>query len=399
MLSGKKVLLGVTGSIAAYKSTYLVRHLIKAGAEVKVILTPAARDFVSALTLATLSKNPVLWEYFDDEDESGQWHNHVDLGLWADLMIIAPATSNTLGKMNRGIADNFLLGVYMSAKCPVYFAPAMDRDMYAHPSTQNNISQLQEYGNHFIPSESGELASGLSGEGRMAEPENIIAFIESHLRSQAILNGKKVMITAGPTHEPIDPVRFIGNHSSGKTGIALAESAARKGAEVTLLLGPTHLKPTDPSVMVERFNSAKDLLKLAEKYFNTTDLAIFAAAVADYRVKDVADQKIKKDAKNLQLGLVKNHDVLQTLGAQKQKQVVIGFALETENGLENARKKLHKKNCDMIVLNQPGSDRGFAVDTNEVTLLLKSGESRQIDLRSKEDLADEILDFTSGNLL
>ncbi|WP_417602493.1 bifunctional phosphopantothenoylcysteine decarboxylase/phosphopantothenate--cysteine ligase CoaBC [Owenweeksia hongkongensis] len=400
MLSGKKVLLGVTGSIAAYKASFLVRLLIKAGAQVKVVLSPAARDFVTPLTLATLSKNPVLWEYFDAEDEQGKWNNHVDLGLWADLMVIAPATSDTLSKMASGLCDNFLMGVYMSAKCPVYFAPAMDLDMYRHPSTQANIKKLQDFGNRFIPSGDGELASGLVGEGRMAEPEEIIDFINQDLLNQAPLKGKTVLITAGPTHEPIDPVRFIGNHSSGKMGISLAETAAEMGAKVNLVLGPTPLRPTNADVNVIPVETAVQMHTESEILFSTTDISIMAAAVADYRPKNVADQKIKKAEGGLHIDLIKNPDILFDLGNKKSaKQVVVGFALETENGIENAIGKLHKKNCDLIVLNSPSSNTGFGKDTNEVTLINRKEEQITLGLKSKQDIAKDILLHITDNLL
>lgn len=390
MLSGKKVLLGVTGSIAAYKASFLVRLLIKAGAEVKVVLSPAARDFVTPLTLATLSKNPVLWEYFDKEDDQGQWNNHVDLGLWADMLIIAPATADTLSKMVAGHCDNLLMGVYLSAKCPVYFAPAMDLDMYRHPSTIENIEKLKSYGNHFIPSGNGELASGLVGEGRMAEPEEIVAFIENHLADNSPLNGKRVLISAGPTYEAIDPVRFIGNHSSGKMGIAIANAAAELGAEVILVLGPSSLRPKE-GVEVIPVQSASEMYEACIQRFENVDIAIMAAAVSDYRPKNVADQKIKKSEDTLTIKLVKNPDILFNLGQAKKHQVLVGFALETENVVENAIGKLHKKNCDLIVLNSPGETSGFGKDTNEVTLINRKEEQLKLGLKSKEDIAQDIL--------
>ena len=394
MLRGKKVLLGVTGSIAAYKSTFLVRLLVKAGAEVKVVLSPAARDFVTPLSLATLSKNPVLWEYFDADDEEGKWNNHVELGLWADLMLIAPATANTMAKMIAGEADNLLVGTYLSAKCPVYFAPAMDLDMYRHPSTQANIKTLQSYGNILIPAESGELASGLAGEGRLAEPENIITFLESHLRQQAPLSGKKFLINAGPTQEPIDPVRFIGNHSTGKMGIAIAEKAAAMGADVTLVLGPTSLYPGNPDIEVLRIQTAHELLEACLNAFDQVDVAILSAAVADYRPVRQSDNKIKKSGEALKLELVENPDVLMTLGKQKRNdQYLVGFALETNNGLVNAKEKLNKKNCDLIVLNKPGDQSGFGTDTNQVTLIDRSGNTQEIELKSKFEIAEDILRY------
>lgn len=390
MLSGKKVLLGVTGSIAAYKASFLVRLLIKAGAEVKVVLSPAARDFVTPLTLATLSKNPVLWEYFDKEDDQGQWNNHVDLGLWADMLIIAPATADTLSKMVAGHCDNLLMGVYLSAKCPVYFVPAMDLDMYRHPSTIENIEKLKSYGNHFIPSGNGELASGLVGEGRMAEPEEIVDFIENHLADNSPLHGKRVLISAGPTYEPIDPVRFIGNHSSGKMGIAIANAAAELGAEVTLVLGPSSLQPKE-GVEVIPVQSASEMYEACIQRFENADIAVMAAAVSDYRPKNVADQKIKKSEDTLTIELVKNPDILFNLGQAKKHQVLVGFALETENVVENAIGKLHKKNCDLIVLNSPGETSGFGKDTNEVTLINRKEEQLKLGLKSKEDIAQDIL--------
>ncbi len=394
MLRGKKVLLGVTGSIAAYKATYLVRLLVKAGAEVRVILSPAARDFVTPLSLATLSKNPVLWEYYDKEDPEGKWNNHVDLGLWADLMIIAPVTANSMGKMVSGKADNLLLGAYLSAKCPVYFAPGMDLDMYRHDSTQNNIKKLQSFGNILIPAETGELASGLSGEGRMAEPEHIITFVEDHMKEQAPLHGIKVLINAGPTYEPIDPVRFIGNHSSGKMGIALAEVAAHLGAHVRLVLGPTHLRPENADIECINIQTATELLEICQEIFEEVDLAILSAAVADYRPATVADQKIKKSEDSLNLSLVKNPDILQSLGERKRDgQYLVGFALETNNAVDHALAKLNKKNCDLIVLNKPSENTGFKSDTNEVVLLDKSGHKTEIELKSKPEIAEDIFNY------
>jgi phosphopantothenoylcysteine decarboxylase/phosphopantothenate--cysteine ligase len=395
MLSGKKILLGVTGSIAAYKSTYLVRLLIKAGAEVKVILSPAARDFVTPLSLSTLSKNPVLWEYFDAEDEEGKWNHHVNLALWADLMIIAPATANTLSKMAHGQSDNFLMGVYMSAKCPVYFAPAMDLDMHKHAGTQANIKKLVSFGHMHIPSEKGELASGLSGEGRMSEPENIVTFLQEHLTAQAPLQGKKLLINAGPTYEAIDPVRFIGNHSSGKMGYALTQAALSLGAEVHLVIGPNHLDiETHEHLRVSHVRSAQDMLEQCTAAFEDVDIAILSAAVADYRPAEAATHKIKKSSEKLQIDLVKTPDVLWNLGQQKKAQVLVGFALETQNAEENARKKLHKKNCDLIVLNMPNEKgTGFGHNTNAVTLIDKDGSTHPLTLKSKQEIAHEIFQY------
>lgn len=392
MLGGKKVLLGVTGSIAAYKASFLVRLLIKKGAEVKVILTPSARAFVTPLTLSTLSQNPVLWEYFDPQDEEGKWNNHVDLALWADLMIIAPASSNTLSKMVNGTCDNLLLGAYMSAKSPVYFAPAMDLDMYKHPSTKENIAKLQNFGNRFIPSGEGELASGLEGEGRMAEPEEIIAFIEKDIRRGLPLTGKKVLINAGPTYEPIDPVRFIGNHSSGKMGVALAEKAAEMGANVHLVLGPNAVQPKNKDIEVTQINTALEMQEACSQAFQDADLAILAAAIADYRPATIVAEKIKKEGGPMHLDLVQNPDILAGLGKIKAPdQVLVGFALETNNGIENAIKKLHKKNCDLIVLNTPTETSGFGRDTNEVTLIDRNEKIVKLELKSKTEIAQEIL--------
>lgn len=395
MLSGKKVLLAITGSIAAYKTTFLTRLFIKAGAEVKIILSPAARDFVSPLTLSTLSKNPVLWEYFDSEDDEGKWNNHVELALWADLMIIAPATANTLSKMVSGASNNLLLGTYLSAKCPVYFAPAMDLDMYKHPSTQQNVKKLQEYGNHFIPSGSGELASGLEGEGRMAEPEEIMDYIEQSLQFNRPLSTKKVLINAGPTYEAIDPVRFIGNHSTGKMGVALAQVCQELGAKVTLVLGPSSVRPTSDAIEVINVVSAQDMNNACSKEFENADLAILSAAVADYRPSNPAEQKIKKSGENLTISLVETPDILFGLGKVKtDNQVLVGFALETNDAISNAIKKLHKKNCDLIVLNSPSEKgSGFGYDTNEVTLINRKEEKTKLDLKSKDEIANEILQY------
>ena len=344
ILSGKKVVLGVTAGIAAYKSAYIVRELIKRGAEVKVIMTPAARDFVTPLTLSTLSRNEVLSSFTDEEDENAQWNNHVELGLWADLILIAPATANTLSKMAHGTCDNLLLAVYLSAKCPVYYAPAMDLDMYKHPSTLKSFEQLNRFGNIQIPAGVGELASGLYGQGRMAEPAEIVDFVESDLLSSSPLYGKKVLITAGPTYEAIDPVRFIGNHSSGKMGFALARAAAAKGAKVQLVTGPTALELEHPSVRVTRVVDARQMFRECTEIYPEVDLAILSAAVADYRPADPAEQKIKKKSDQLSLSLVKNPDILAQLGQDKKHQILVGFALETENESEHAKAKIQKKN-------------------------------------------------------
>ncbi len=393
------MLLGVTGSIAAYKASFLVRLLIKNGAEVKVILTPSARAFVTPLTLATLSKNPVMWEYFDPKDEEGKWNNHVDLALWADLLIIAPATSNTISKMVNGTCDNLLMGVYMSAKCPVYFAPAMDLDMYKHPSTKANIEKLQQFGNHFIPSGDGELASGLEGEGRLAEPEEIIDFIENSIKAGLPLRGKKVLINAGPTYEPIDPVRFIGNHSTGKMGVALAEEAHKLGAEVKLILGPNSVLPNTTAIAVTRISTALEMQDACKVEFGDADIAILAAAIADYRPANPVTEKIKKAGNPLKIDLVENPDILAGLGkVRSENQILVGFALETNNGLENAVSKLHKKNCDLIVLNTPTAVSGFGSDTNEVTLIDRKENKIKLELKSKAHIAQEILHHIIHNL-
>ena len=372
MLSGKNILLGITGGIAAYKTTFLVRLLIKAGAKVKIILTESASSFVSPLTLATLSKNPVLTNFVQEDENSIDWNNHVELGLWADLMLVAPATANTLSKMANGTCDNLLLASYLSAKCPVFFAPAMDLDMYKHPSTKTSFEKLESFGNVMIPSTSGELASGLHGEGRMAEPEDILAFIQNHLSSGLPLGGKRVLITAGPTYEAIDPVRFVGNHSSGKMGYELAREAAALGAEVVLISGPSHLSMENEKVKLIKVVSADEMYDAAHSHFDNADIAITAAAVADYRPKTVAEQKIKKSENDLNIALVKNRDILFSLGEKKENQFLVGFALETENEVENAKKKLKKKNLDAIVLNSLNdAGAGFGKSTNKITFINK----------------------------
>ena len=320
VLSGKKIVLGISGGIAAYKTAHLVRLFIKAGAQIQVIMTPASKDFITPLTLSTLSKNPVHSSFYNEDDENAKWNNHVELGLWADLMLIAPATANTLSKMANGNCDNLLIATYLSAKCPVYFAPAMDLDMYKHPSTLSSFNLLHQFGNIMIPAESGELASGLSGEGRMAEPENIIAFLEADLERQLPLKGKKILITAGPTYEAIDPVRFIGNHSSGKMGFDIATCAANQGAEVILISGPSHLNVSDSRIKLIRVVSAQDMYEACHQYYNAVDVAICAAAVADYRPSHVADQKIKKTEDHFSIELEKTTDILASLGEIKKQQ-------------------------------------------------------------------------------
>jgi phosphopantothenoylcysteine decarboxylase/phosphopantothenate--cysteine ligase len=392
VLSGKKILLGISGGIAAYKTASLVRLFIKAGAHVQVIMTPASKDFVTPLTLSTLSKNPVHSSFYNQDDENEKWNNHVELALWADLMVIAPATANTLSKMTSGTCDNLLIAAYLSAKCPVYFAPAMDLDMYKHPSTIANFSSLTQFGNTIIPAESGELASGLSGEGRMAEPENIVTFIEDDLNSKLPLKGKKILITAGPTYEAIDPVRFIGNHSSGKMGFDIAISAANLGASVILVSGPTNCKVLNPLINVIPVVSAEEMYIACHQFYGDTDVAIAAAAVADYKPKNVSAQKIKKAADNFVIELEKTKDILASLGVQKKNQFLIGFALETENEIENAKLKIQKKNLDLIVLNSlQDQGAGFGKPTNKVTFIDKFFNIEPMELKSKEAVADDIL--------
>ena len=392
VLSGKKILLGVSGGIAAYKTANLVRLFIKAGAQVQVVMSPASLHFVTPLTLATLSKNPVYFTFYNEEEATGEWNNHVELGLWADLMLVAPATANTLSKMANGNCDNLLIATYLSAKCPVYFAPAMDLDMYKHPSTLDSFHKLKSFGNIIIPAESGELASGLSGEGRMAEPENIVAFLENDLLERLPLKGKKILITAGPTYEAIDPVRFIGNHSSGKMGFDIANEAANKGAEVILVSGPTHLNVQNSSIKLIRVTSAQDMYDACHEYYNNVDVAIAAAAVADYRPKNVADQKIKKNEATFSIELEKTKDILASLGEQKKKQFLIGFALETENEIEHAKQKIQKKNLDLIVLNSLNDKgAGFGLPTNKVTFISKDFIVEPKELKSKEEVAQDII--------
>ena len=392
VLSGKKIVLGVSGGIAAYKTANLVRLFIKAGANVQVIMTPASKDFVTPLTLSTLSKNPVHSSFFNEDDQEAQWNNHVEIALWADFMVIAPATANTLSKMVNGNCDNLLIATYLSAKCPIYFAPAMDLDMYKHPSTISSFNSLKSFGNTIIPAESGELASGLSGEGRMAEPENIVAFIEADLESKLPLKGKKILITAGPTYEAIDPVRFIGNHSSGKMGFDIANCAANLGAEVILVSGPTHLKTINKTINLVKVTSAQQMYDACHQYYNDSDVAIAAAAVADYRPKNVAHQKIKKNDADFTIELEKTKDILASLGEIKKNQFLIGFALETENEIENAKLKIQKKNLDLIVLNSLQDEgAGFGKPTNKVTFIDKDFRIQPMDLKSKEEVAVDII--------
>ena len=392
VLSGKKILLGISGGIAAYKTATLVRLFIKAGAHVQVIMTPASKDFITPLTLSTLSKNPVFSSFYNQDDENEKWNNHVELALWADLMIIAPATANTLSKMTNGSCDNLLMATYLSAKCPVYFAPAMDLDMYKHASTIANFTLLNQYGNIMIPAESGELASGLSGEGRMAEPEHIVAFIEDDLNRKLPLKGKKILITAGPTYEAIDPVRFVGNHSSGKMGFDIASSAASLGASVILISGPTHCKVSNSLINIIPVISAEEMYQACHQFYADVDVVIAAAAVADYKPKNVALQKIKKAADSFVIELEKTKDILTSLGLEKKNQFLIGFALETENEIENAKLKIQKKNLDLIVLNSLQDEgAGFGKATNKVTFIDKNFFVEEMELKSKEAVADDIL--------
>jgi phosphopantothenoylcysteine decarboxylase/phosphopantothenate--cysteine ligase len=392
VLSGKKIVLGISGGIAAYKTAALVRLFIKSGAQVKVVMTPAAKDFITPLTLSTLSKNPVHSTFYNEEDDNAEWNNHVELGLWADMILIAPATANTLSKMATGNCDNLLIAVYLSAKCPVYFAPAMDLDMYKHPSTVESFNSLRNFGNIMIPAESGQLASGLSGEGRMAEPENIIAFLEADLGGKLPLKGKKILITAGPTYEAIDPVRFIGNHSSGKMGYDIAQHAADLGASVILISGPTHLTVDHSNVKTIRVVSAAEMYEACHLYFNDVDVMIAAAAVADYRPKFPAAQKIKKKEADLNIELEKTKDILASLGEIKNEQFLIGFALETENEIEHAKEKIRKKNLDLIVLNSLNDEgAGFGKPTNKITFIDSSFDIEPMSLKSKEDVACDIL--------
>ncbi len=392
VLSGKKILLGISAGIAAYKTTFLVRLFIKAGAQVKVILTPSAKDFVTPLTLSTLSKNEVFSEFTNKENENAQWNNHVDLALWADLFVIAPATANTLSKMATGECDNLLLACYLSAKCPVYYAPAMDLDMYKHKATHQNFNVLATYGNIQIPANIGELASGLYGEGRMAEPDEIISFIENDIKSKLPLKEKTFLITAGPTHEPIDPVRFIGNHSSGKMGYAIAKAAAQLGAKVFLVSGPTALDNPHNNITLIKVTTAQEMSQECVRLFSSVDVAILSAAVADYRPKFVAQHKIKKENSALHIELEPTIDILNHLGTQKSKQLLVGFALETQDEVENAKKKLKKKNLDLIILNSLNDKgAGFQKNTNKITIINKNLEVKPFELKSKEEVSKDII--------
>jgi len=392
ILSGKKILLGITAGIAAYKSANLVRLFIKLGAEVKVIMTPASKDFITPLTLSTLSKNPVHSSFYDTENDNELCNNHVELGLWADYFLIAPTTANTLSKMANGTCDNLVLATYLSAKCPVYFAPAMDLDMYKHFSTKENIEKLQSFGNILIPATSGELASGLVGEGRMAEPEDIVSFIENDILSKLPLRDKKVLITAGPTYEAIDPVRFIGNHSSGKMGFEIAKEAANLGAEIFLISGPSNEQIKHSLIHRIDVITADEMYKAVHQFFPEVDIAILAAAVADYKPKNVATQKIKKKDATLSIELEPTKDILASLGEIKKSQFLVGFALETDNEIENAKSKLQRKNLDLIVLNSlQDKGAGFAANTNKITIIDKDLNSTDFDLKSKSAVAKDII--------
>ncbi|GET45693.1 bifunctional phosphopantothenoylcysteine decarboxylase/phosphopantothenate--cysteine ligase CoaBC [Capnocytophaga felis] len=382
------IILGITGGIAAYKMPHLVRLLVKKGHNVKIILTESAEEFVTPLTLATLSKNKVVSSFKTNDN---QWNNHVELALWADVILIAPATANTLAKMANGLCDNLLLATYFSAKAPIFVAPAMDLDMYAHPTVNENLNKLQSFGNQIIPAVYGELASGLIGQGRMAEPEDIINFIETNLSKNFPLKGKKVLITAGPTYEAIDPVRFIGNFSTGKMGIAIANEAVKQGAEVHLILGPSSETNIDRNIHLHRVVSASDMYEATVNQFETSDIAILSAAVADYTPKTKAPEKIKKKETSLTLELVSTIDILASLGKQKKQQLLIGFALETENESENAKTKLNKKNLDGIVLNSlKDKGAGFGTDTNKITFITQNSEV-SFPLKNKTEVAKDIL--------
>ena len=392
MLKGKHIILGITGSIAAYKAAYIIRAFVKKGAEVQVVITPAGKEFITPITLSALSSNPVISEFFSNRD--GSWHSHVDLGLWADAMLIAPATASTIGKMANGIADNMLVTTYLSCKAPVFIAPAMDLDMFAHPSTQQNLDRLRSFGNHIIEPAEGELASHLVGKGRMEEPDKIIAVLEEFFASRTVLEKKKIVITAGPTYEKIDPVRFIGNYSSGKMGFALAEACAQQGAEVILIAGPVSLTTTHPNIQRIDVESAEEMYQAAMTAFPEADAGILCAAVADYRPEIQADEKIKRESKGeMMLHLVPNKDIAASLGAIKREgQVLVGFALETNNEATNAESKLKRKNLDFIVLNSlRDAGAGFRCDTNKISIFDRQGETTGYPLKSKQGVAVDIV--------
>lgn len=398
-LKDKHIVLGITGSIAAYKAASLARLFVKEGAEVQIVITPSGKEFITPVTLSALTGKPVVCDFFGAND--GTWHSHVDLGLWADFMVIAPATAATMGKMANGIADNMLVTTYMSMKAPIFIAPAMDLDMFAHPSTTRNISLLQSYGNHIIEPASGELASHLIGKGRMEEPENIVAYIKDYFERQDSLSKKKILITAGPTYEKLDPVRFIGNYSSGKMGFALAEECAERGAEVVLIAGPVSLKTYHPNIRRIDVESAEQMYQAAINEFPDTDTAILCAAVADYRPIEQADNKIKrKEGSNLTLELIPNKDIAASLGkVKKEGQTLIGFALETNNEEQNAIDKIKKKNLDYIVLNSLNdSGAGFQHDTNKIAILDKTGNRQNFQLKNKKGVAKDIINNTLAQI-
>ncbi|NDW19626.1 bifunctional phosphopantothenoylcysteine decarboxylase/phosphopantothenate--cysteine ligase CoaBC [Dysgonomonas sp. 216] len=397
-LKGKHIVLGITGSIAAFKAASLTRLFIKAGAEVQIIMTPSGKEFITPVTMSALTGKPVVSEFFTAND--GTWHSHVDLGLWADAMVVAPATASTLGKMANGIADNMLITTYMSMKAPVFIAPAMDLDMFAHPSTGRNLDLLRSYGNHIIEPASGELASHLIGKGRMEEPEKIMTYIEDFFSKQESLSKKKILITAGPTYEKIDPVRFIGNYSSGKMGLSLAEECAARGAEVILVCGPVNLQVNHPNIKRIDVESADEMFEATINEFPACDAAILCAAVADYKPRQKAAEKIKRTSENLAIELVANKDIAATLGKIKtNKQTLIGFALETNNEEENALNKIEKKNLDYIVLNSlNNAGAGFKYDTNKITIIARNGNKINFDLKSKKEVASDIIDNTLDNV-
>ncbi len=395
-LKNKHILLGITGGIAAYKCAHLIRLLVKEDAIVKVVMTKAAEEFVTSKTLSVLSKNQVISDFFDSNNN---WNNHVELAEWADAMIIAPLTANTLAKLSNGLCDNIVTACYLSNRNKVFVAPAMDLEMYQHPTTKANIDILKKHNNIIIPAESGELASGLNGEGRMAEPENILNYISNYFKEELPLSNKKVLINAGPTYEAIDPVRFIGNRSSGKMGVAIANEFAKLGADVTLVLGPSHEYPSEKSITVIRVESADEMFKACKHYFKTTNIAILSAAVADYKPKTISPTKIKKQDSDFLIELVKTTDILETLGKEKTHQLLAGFALETDNLIEYAKEKIYKKNLDFIVANsaiEKGS--GFAVDTNKITIIDKHNKLHNFELKSKQNVAKDIVNFTINYL-
>ncbi len=392
MLKGKKIVVGITGSIAAYKAAIFVRLLVKEGADVKIIMTSLAKEFITPLTMATLSKHPIMVDFYNPEN--GDWNSHVETGIWADAYLIAPATANTMAKMANGVADNLLLTTYLSARCPVFIAPAMDLDMYQHPATQHNIETLRSFGNQIIEPEEGELASGLSGKGRMAEPENIVAALQNYFSKKETLRGQTFLVTAGPTYEPIDPVRFIGNYSSGKMGYALAKELAERGADVILVSGPTSIQIHNNRIKRIDVTTAAEMYDAATKYFPSTNGAIMAAAVADFSIEQASSSKIKRHNGGLTLELMPTKDIAAELGKiKKENQVLVGFALENENELENAKKKLQNKNLDFIVLNSMrDKGAGFNVDTNKITIIDKTEKPQSFELKQKQEVAKDIID-------